>query len=77
MVNLMQLGIFLILLGVIILFLSSIKSEKTQVKGGGIAFIGPIPIAGFASDKKTLYILLVLGIVLFSLYLIFNKFINQ
>ena len=77
MANLTGIGILLIIMGFLIVLISSFTSEKTTVKGGGIAFIGPIPIAGFASDKKTLYILFGLGILLFILYLIFNKFIYQ
>ena len=75
MPNLMQLGIFLIILGFIIIFISTITANKSNVKGGGIVFIGPIPVFGVVSDKKILYILFGIGIALFILYVIFKKII--
>ena len=74
-INLLQIGIFLIVLGFILVFISSITTQNSNVKGGGIVFLGPIPVAGFASDKKILYILFGIGIALFVLYLILRRFI--
>lgn len=75
MVNLMQIGILLIVLGFVIVFISVFTLEKTNVKGGGIIFIGPIPIFGAATDKKTLYILFIIGIALFILFYFIRRFI--
>ena len=69
-INLFNIGFLLFLIGFIIVFIAivlfifeSFKISK-KVKGGGILFIGPIPI-GFATDKETLKWLIVLSIIAF------------
>ncbi len=60
-------GLGLVLLGIVMLVFGSLLSagkEKSSVRGGGIIFLGPIPL-GFATDKKTLYVLLGFSIVVF------------
>lgn len=72
----MLLGIFLIVMGFIVLMagiLLSGISEHTDVKGGGIIFIGPIPIA-FGTDRNSLLIVSLLMIVLMIIvYLMFRS----
>lgn len=42
-------------------------SRKTDVKGGGIIMLGPIPVI-FGSDRKSIKTLILLAIVLMLLY---------
>lgn len=75
MANLIQIGIFLIVVGLILVFISTITTERSNLKGGGIIFLGPIPIFGAASDKKIIYLLFAIGIVLFIIFYFLRKFI--
>lgn len=68
------LGGALIIVGVLVIVLAMIKrpsskGSSTEVKGGGVVIIGPVPIV-FGSDKKTVRTLLVLSIVLTVLVLV-------
>jgi len=74
MVNLVQLGIILICIGFLLLFLSAFLTNKSTVRGGFVGFIGPFPF-GFASDKKILYILFAIGIIIFILSILLRKFL--
>ncbi|MDW7731186.1 MAG: TIGR00304 family protein [Methanolobus sp.] len=72
-------GLLLIALGFLLVMFGSIGSmfgnsggnedSKTEVKGGGIIMIGPIPII-FGSDNKSAQTLVILAIVLMVLYFI-------
>ena len=66
-------GFTLTVLSVLLLSLHGVKEGK--MKGGGIVMIGPIPII-FGTDKESLKILIILGIVLvilvFALTLVFR-----
>jgi len=70
-----SLGFTLIIAGVVIVliavasFFQGAKSSKEKFKGGGIIFIGPIPII-FGTDKETIKIILILSIVLIILILV-------
>ena len=70
-------GLILASLGILLLFFSFILSPdsniKANVKGAGGFFVGPIPIFGFASDKKMLYVLFAVGIALFVLSYFMTK----
>jgi uncharacterized membrane protein len=73
MERLIIVGIMTILLGFVILIvgiLSALKS-KGKVEGGGIIFIGPFPIGG-ATSERTLYITLLFGIIVLSLFILLN-----
>lgn len=49
------------------------KSKKTTVKGGGVVFIGPVPIV-FGSSWKTALLMMILGfIIMILLYFLFYK----
>jgi uncharacterized protein (TIGR00304 family) len=68
MIDLLLLGILLIFAGFIVVFISifaaTLRSRKdTEVKGGGVIMIGPVPII-FGSDAKWATIAIVLAIVL-------------
>lgn len=70
MQQLVTLGIILILAGIIISIIGltiSVLSEqgkgKTEVRGGAIIFIGPIPIA-LGTDKFSIIIISILMIIL-------------
>jgi len=76
MPDLVFIGVAIILAGFLVVFLSlmvvSRSSEggerRTEVKGGGVILIGPIPII-FGSDAKWASIAIVLTIVLIILVL--------
>jgi len=62
----MTVGISLIFIGIIILIVGVILlalSEKGEIKGGFVGFIGPIPI-GFGTDKGIMVLLLVIAIII-------------
>lgn len=60
------LGVVLIVLGMLVVFLGvmiSSKNAETQVKGGGIVFLGPIPII-FGTDRGSTLFVSILGLIL-------------
>jgi len=73
MKNLLPIGIILIFIGFILILLSSLQGQKANVKAAGGIFLGPIPILGFANDKKLLYILFGLGVLIFIVFEIFRR----
>ena len=74
--SLANIGLILVVLGFVIaliaVFLLAIRARGTsgQTRGGGILFIGPIPII-FGSDKESVRTLVTLAIVLMVIVLIF------
>ena len=65
-------GLLLIIAGFAVVMVSLISrgsGTKTEVKGGGVVMIGPIPII-FGSDAKWASVGLVLAIVLILVYLL-------
>jgi uncharacterized protein (TIGR00304 family) len=59
-------GITLIAIGVLIVFagiLLSAKNSDTTVRGGGVIFLGPIPLI-FGSDKKSALTISLIGLAL-------------
>jgi uncharacterized protein (TIGR00304 family) len=76
MLDLVFLGVAIILVGFLVVFLAMMLASRssrggegrTQVKGGGVILIGPIPII-FGSDAKWTSIAIVLTIVLIILVL--------
>jgi uncharacterized protein (TIGR00304 family) len=70
-------GIVIILAGLLVVFLAMVISGKsseggetqTQVRGGGVIMIGPIPII-FGSDAKWTIIAIILAIVLMVIVLL-------
>ncbi|HVC26798.1 MAG TPA: DUF131 domain-containing protein [Nitrososphaerales archaeon] len=71
MLDLVFIGIGIILVGFLVVFLATVTSgesseegeRRTEVRGGGVIMIGPIPII-FGSDAKWASVAIVLAIVL-------------
>jgi uncharacterized membrane protein len=73
-VNLVTIGILAVIVGfILILFGSFLGRGKTQVEGGGVVFIGPIPIIG-ATSERALYIVLAVTIIFLLLFVVLNYF---
>jgi uncharacterized protein (TIGR00304 family) len=70
-VNLIFAGIIAVLIGIALLFTGIILQSKgkTKVEGGGIVFIGPIPIIG-ATSEKALYAVIALSVIFLLLFII-------
>ena len=66
-------GVVIILIGFAILLagiFSQMKSGRMKIEGGGIVFIGPFPIGGFATNKQVFYLLLTISAILIIAFLI-------
>ncbi len=68
--NLLLFGIIFIIIGFVLLFIYFIyeifkatKEKKTEVKGGGVVLIGPIPII-FGTDVESVKFVIILAIIL-------------
>ena len=74
MVNSLALvGIFIVIIGIVLLILSfAAKDSKVETKAAVVGFIGPIPI-GFGTDKQTLLIAAIIGIVMLVLSYFFLR----
>ena len=74
---LFNIGLLLALAGfalaIIATFVAILRSAKgtRQVRGGGVVMIGPVPIV-FGTDKESVRILILLGIVLMIVMLLFS-----
>ncbi len=83
MVDLVTLGVVVIVLGFLIIFMTTLISARsrrrdgeegsTELKGGGVVMIGPIPII-FGTDPKWTSIAIVLAIILVVLSFIFMQY---
>lgn len=76
MLDLALLGFAVIVLGFLVIFMAMARSggspdeeRRTQVKGGGVIMVGPIPII-FGSDAKWASVAIVLAIVLIVVVLL-------
>jgi uncharacterized protein (TIGR00304 family) len=70
--DLITAGLLLVIVGfgmVIVSMLSRSSGARTEVRGGGVVMIGPIPII-FGSDAKWAAVAIVLAIVLLLIYII-------
>jgi uncharacterized protein (TIGR00304 family) len=77
-------GSFLIILGFLLVAFGMMKKEgpdeerhagtgkETRVKGGGVIFIGPVPVV-FGTDKRYALLMMILAIVLMLLVITFLK----
>ena len=75
-ISLMQIGMVIIIVGVIFVIAGAIKasrSSETETKVAVGGFIGPIPF-GFANDRAVLYILIGLMVFTLIVWIIFNFF---
>ena len=74
---LFNIGLLLALAGfalaIVAIFVAILRSAKGtgQVRGGGVVMIGPVPIV-FGTDKESVRILILLGIVLMIVMLLFS-----
>jgi uncharacterized protein (TIGR00304 family) len=74
---LFNIGLLLALAGfalaIVAIFVAILRSSKGtgEVRGGGIVMIGPVPIV-FGTDKGSIRILILLGIVLMIVLLLFS-----
>jgi uncharacterized protein (TIGR00304 family) len=80
---LITIGIVVVILGILLLFLGSLllssgkgegsSKETSQIRGGGVLMIGPIPII-FGTDKGSVVGLVILAIILMVIsYLLFYR----
>jgi uncharacterized protein (TIGR00304 family) len=70
-------GFLVVLLGTIVSGRSSEGGERrTEVRGGGVILIGPIPIV-FGSDAKWASIAIVLAIILIVIVLLSGVLVGQ
>jgi len=84
MPDLVLIGIAIILAGFLVVFLAMAASsrssgggkERTQVRGGGVIMIGPIPII-FGSDAKWTSVAIVLAVVLILVVLFSGVLVRQ
>ena len=68
--DLMTAGLLLVVAGFAIVVVSMMSREgKSEVRGGGVVMIGPIPII-FGSDAKWASVAVALAIVLILVYFI-------
>jgi uncharacterized membrane protein len=72
MKNLLSIGFIFLFIGILLIF-SSFQGQKANVKTAGIAFLGPIPIFGFGNDKKLLYLLFGIGVLIFIISQILRR----
>jgi uncharacterized protein (TIGR00304 family) len=74
MVDLVLAGLLLVLVGFGVFFvsiLSQARKEGSEVKGGGVVMIGPVPII-FGTDMKWASVAIVLAIILIVLTLVLS-----
>ncbi len=84
MLDLVFVGIGIILVGFLVVFLATVISgepsqegeRRTEVRGGGVVMLGPIPIV-FGSDAKWASIAMVLAIVLIAVVLLSGVLIGR
>jgi uncharacterized protein (TIGR00304 family) len=84
MVDLVFIGIGMILVGLLVVFLAAATSgrpsdegeRRSDVRGGGVIMVGPIPIV-FGSDAKWASIAIVLAIALIVAVLLSGVLIGQ
>ncbi len=81
---LITVGSFLIILGFLLVAFGMMEKEEaeeerpagtdkeTRVTGGGVIFIGPVPVV-FGTDKRYALLMMILAIVLMLLLLVFLK----
>ncbi|MEK6910002.1 MAG: DUF131 domain-containing protein, partial [Candidatus Aenigmatarchaeota archaeon] len=73
---LVSIGLIIIVVGFVILLaglFSQVKSGKTKVEGGGIIFIGPFPLGGFATNKQIFYLLLIVSVIMVISFLLLGR----
>lgn len=69
---LIVLGVLAVLIGVFLPVLSGQEKSGTEIRGGAVLFIGPVPIV-LGTDKDSTITISVLAIVLMALMYLFMK----
>ncbi len=72
-INLIPIGIIAVLIGVVLIFAGIMQQSKgkTKVEGGGVIFIGPVPIIG-ATSERALYFVIVLTVIFLLIFVVLN-----
>jgi uncharacterized membrane protein len=75
--NFVTIGVLVVIIGVVLFFvgMSQQAKGKTKIEGGGIFFIGPIPIIG-ATSEKALYITLAVAVI-FIIVFVLLRFLGR
>ena len=66
----------IIIIGFVVLLagiFSQTKSGKMKIEGGGIIFIGPIPVICGATNKQIFYLLLTVSVILIIAFLMLGR----
>ncbi|MCD6483252.1 MAG: DUF131 domain-containing protein [Candidatus Aenigmarchaeota archaeon] len=71
--DLISAGLLLVFIGIILMVASMIyegfKRREVKVEGGGVVFIGPIPIV-FGTNEKMVYVSIVIALMILIYILI-------
>ncbi|MDY6788976.1 MAG: DUF131 domain-containing protein [Candidatus Nanohaloarchaea archaeon] len=59
-------GLVLVLVGFLLILIGSATSESGELEGGGVVFIGPIPIVFGSNSKMALVSAVIGGIILLA-----------
>lgn len=70
-INFAVVGFIAIIIGVVLILISALTSKKTQVEGGGVVLIGPIPIIG-ATSERALILVLALTVIFLLVFIAIN-----
>ena len=72
-IDLTSAGMIAIVIGFILVFagIFSQSKGKAKVEGGGIVFIGPIPIIG-ATSERSLYVVIALSVIFLLFFIVVN-----
>lgn len=72
--NLISVGTLIIVIGFVFVFVGILSQTKgkAKVEGGGIVFIGPIPVLGAFTSERAFYILIAISIVFFLVFMALN-----
>ncbi len=84
MVDVVVIGVGIVLLGFLMIFLAAVMAgrsseegeKRTEVRGGGVVMIGPIPII-FGSDAKWASVAIVLAMALIVIALLSGVLFGQ
>ena len=73
--NMLSMGMVLIVAGILLIFLSTLKmasEARAKTEVAVVGFIGPVPV-GFGTGKNALIMALLLGIVTLLLFVLWVK----
>ncbi len=84
MVDVVFIGVGIVLVGFLVIFLAAVmagrssqeEEKRTEVRGGGVVMIGPIPII-FGSDAKWASVAIVLAMALIVIALLSGVLFGQ